>query len=298
MRPRSWTIKHILDVTRAYLDQKGIREPRLDSELLLAHLLNCRRLDLYLRFDQPLSEVEVAGYRELVRRRASREPLQYIRGRQEFWSLDFEVDQGVLIPRPETEVLVEQALSLFNRGGIPGKGTPRILDVGTGCGVIAVCLAREITDAEIWAVDRSPYAIAMARKNAGTLGVGHRIRFVRGDMTAPFKERGKGFDLILSNPPYVDSKDMDGLDPEVRDHEPREALDGGLGGMVFIHRILGEAPGLLSPGGRLLVEMDPGQIDEALKTTQEHGAYDFFEVVQDYSSRSRVLSASVKPFSL
>ncbi len=290
MPPRSWTIKGILEVTTAYLKQKGVQSPRLDAEVLLAHLMNYRRLDLYLRFDQPLSEEEVAGYRSLVRRRARREPLQYIRGRQEFWSLDFEVDSRALIPRPETELLVEQTLTLYRRGAIPGKEAPRILDLGTGCGVLAVCLAREIIGALIWASDTSLGAISLARKNARTHGVEKRIGFVRGDLLAPFKEGGAGFDLILSNPPYVDSEELDGLEPEVRDHEPRQALDGGPGGIGFVRRILVDAPAFLSPGGRLLLEMDSRQLDEALKTAEAMGAYDQLESIQDYTRRPRVIS--------
>ncbi|MFO7785673.1 MAG: peptide chain release factor N(5)-glutamine methyltransferase [Thermodesulfobacteriota bacterium] len=290
MQPRSWTIKGILEVTTAYLEQKGVPGPRLDAEVLLAHLLDCRRLDLYLRFDQPLSEEEVAGYRDLVRRRAGREPLQYIRGRQEFWSLDFEVASGVLIPRPETEVLVEQAMALFNGGAIPGKEAPKVLDLGTGSGILAVCVAREISGARIWASDTSLYALALARKNARTHGVENRISFVRGDLLAPFREGGTGFDLIVSNPPYVDSEELNRLGPEVRDYEPRQALDGGPGGMEVVKRILRDAPAFLSPGGRLLLEMDPRQMDEAFKTAEALGAYDNPESIPDYTRRPRVIS--------
>ncbi len=298
MPPRSWTIKGILEVTTAYLKQKGVQSPRLDAEVLLAHLMNCRRLDLYLRFDQPLSEEELAGYRSLVRRRAGREPLQYIRGRQEFWCLDFEVDSGVLIPRPETEVLVEQALALFRQGSIPGKDMPRVLDVGTGCGILAVCMAREISGAGIWASDTSPYALALAGRNARTHGVLERIEFLRGDLLTPFREGRANFDLILSNPPYVDSKALDGLEPEVRDHEPRQALDGGPGGMEFVRRILLDAPAFLSPGGRLLMEMDSAQMNEAMETAEAVGAYESQESIQDYTRRPRVLSLSRKRSSL
>lgn len=294
MPPRSWTVKGILDVTIAYLKNKGVKRPRLDAEILLAQALNCRRLDLYLRFDKPLSGEEVSGYRRLVRRRAGREPLQYIRGRQEFWSLDFEVDSGVLIPRPETEILLEEALSLLRRGAVPGNETPRILDLGTGAGVLAVCMALEIKEALIWAIDISSNALTVACKNARTHGVLTRIGFVRGDLLTPFRHEGKRFDLVLSNPPYVDSGELDGLEPEVRDHEPLQALDGGPGGMRFVTRILKETPGFLSPGGRLLVEMDPRQMDKAMDTARAVGAYDAPVVIKDYNRRRRVMSLTRK----
>ncbi len=292
MPSRSWTIKALLDVTSGYLHQKGVDAPRLAAEVLLAHLLECRRLDLYLRFDQPLSEEEVSGYRVLVRRRAAREPLQYICGRQEFWSLDFEVGPGVLIPRPETEHVVEHALALHDAGGIPGRGAPRVLDLGTGAGVLAVCIAREVEGARVWASDISTEALERARRNARTHGVERRISWLAGDLFGPFQRApGKTFDLVVANPPYVAEGDWEALAPEVRDHEPRRALDGGPGGMTLIRRILEEAPRFLSAGGRLLVELDPRQMDEALERVRLSGAYEHAEAVQDHTRRPRVLSA-------
>ena len=294
MAPRPWTIKALLDTTTGYLRDKGVGNPRLDAEVLLAHLLRCRRLDLYLRFDQPLREDELAGYRELVRRRARREPLQYIRGHQEFWSLDFAVGPGVLIPRPETEILLERALTLVREGKVPGGTEPRVLDLCTGSGVLAVCFALEIAGALVWAGDCSPAALDKARENARSHGVEDRIAFVGGDLLDPFRENGLVFDLILSNPPYVDSGELEVLQPEVRDHEPRKALDGGPGGMEIVRRILCDAPASLSPGGRLLVEMDPRQMDEAQRTADGTGAFGPPELIPDYTRRPRVLSLVVK----
>lgn len=292
MPSRSWTIKPLIDVTADYLRQKGVHSPRLDAELLLAHLLRCRRLDLYLRFDQPLEEEEIVRYRTLVRRRAAREPLQYIRGREEFWSLDFEVGPGVLIPRPETEGLVEKALALDREDALSGGGTPRILDLGTGSGVLAVCMAREMPRARICASDVSRSALNLARRNARRHGVEARISWVLGDGLAPFRAvEGDGFDLILVNPPYVAEQDFDGLQPEVRDYEPREALDGGPGGMIVARRVLREALSCLAPGGRILVELDPSQMDEARKTALSTGRYAHTEVVPDYTGRPRIFSA-------
>ncbi len=293
MSSSSWTIQSLIHTTAGYFERKGVDNPRLNAEVLLAHLLGCRRLDLYLRFDQPLREDELDGYRELVRRRALREPLQYIRGLQEFWSLDFEVGPGVLIPRPETEILLQEALRLMKEGRVPGEGTPRVLDLGTGTGVLAVCTSLEMTGARVWASDSSQAALNTARKNARRHNVAERIRFVRGDLLAPFRQASRGFDLILSNPPYVGSEEFGDLEPEVRDHEPRQALDGGPGGMEIIRRILADAPSHLSSGGRLLVEMDPRQMDEALKTAGAMGVYDLREPVRDYHRRYRVLSLAM-----
>jgi release factor glutamine methyltransferase len=295
MPPRRWTIKALIDVTADYLRQKGIDSPRLDAELLLSHLLRCRRLDLYLRFDQPLSEEELSGYRSLVRRRADREPLQYIRGRQEFWSLDFEVGTGVLIPRPETELLVETALALHREGDIPGGVAPRILDLGTGSGILAVCMAGEIEAARVWASDVSMEALTRARRNARSQGLDERISWVQGDLFGPFRASDQSrFDLILSNPPYVPEEELQRLAPEVRDHEPRQALDGGPGGTGVVRRILREAPAFLSRGGRLLVELDPRQGEEVLKTAEDVGAYDRVETIPDHSHRVRAVSARVE----
>ena len=295
MPPRPWTIKTLIDVTAGYLREKGIDSSRLDAELLLSHLLRCRRLDLYLRFDQPLSEEELAGYRSLVRRRAGREPLQYICGRQEFWSLDFEVGADVLIPRPETELLVENALGLHREGGLPGGIAPRILDLGTGSGILAVCTAREIETARVRASDITMGALTLARRNARRHGVDERISWVQGDLFAPFRPSDQSrFDLILSNPPYVPEEELQGLAPEVRDHEPLRALNGGPGGMEVVRRILREAPAFLTQGGRLLMEVDPRQTEEALRTAEETGAYDPVEAIRDHTGRFRVVDARVK----
>ncbi len=295
MPPHSWTIKPLIDVTAEYFLKKGIDSPRLNAELLLTHILRCPRLDLYLRFDQPLSAAEIASYRAVVRRRAGREPLQYICGFQEFWSLDFEVSPGVLIPRPETECLVEQALAFYKEGSVPGGDEPRVLDLGTGTGVLAVCIAHEIKGARVWASDISRAALDQARGNARRHGVEKRIAWVQGDLFAPFQRLENGpFDLILANPPYVAEEDFSGLQPEVRDYEPRQALNGGPGGMEIARRILGRAPVFLSSGGRILVELDAEQMEEARETAVSAGAYAHMEVIHDYARRPRIFSAVVK----
>ena len=292
---KSWTISELLRVTTDYLKKKGIESPRLSAEILLAHQLNLNRVKLYLNFDQPLQDEEVAGFRSLVKRRLNREPIQYITGIQEFWSLAFIVAPPVLIPRPESELLVEEALSLLRQNKLPRDQETKILDLGTGCGALAVALASEIAGISLWASDISEGALRLARLNARKHEVEDRIEFRQGDLWEPFAEEGLTFDLILSNPPYIDSRTFDSLAPEVKDYEPRMALDGGESGMVLIKRIFREGPGFLRPGGWLLVEMDPEQTLSALTLIEESGQYVEQRRVKDYSDRYRVVMARRKP---
>jgi release factor glutamine methyltransferase len=291
---KAWTVRDLLKVTSDYLKQKDIEAPRLSAEVLLAHLLALSRVQLYLRFEQPLNEEELSRYRALIKRRLNREPMQYITGSQEFWSLDFEVGPTVLIPRPESELLVEKALSLYQAGRIPHADQPRLLDLCTGCGALAVALAREIPEAGVWASDISEEAVALARLNATKHGVASRTAFMTGDLCRPALERNLNFDLIVSNPPYIRSDAFEGLSAEVRLYEPRSALDGGEEGMVYIERILTAAPGCLCPGGWVLVEMDPEQTSEALRLIEETGRYEEWERVKDYSRRYRIVMARKK----
>ncbi len=287
MGTKAWTIRALLNVTTEYLQEKAIESPRLTAEALLAHQLGVGRLSLYLDLDKPLKESEVSGYRSLIRRRVRREPLQYITGLQEFWSLDFQVDNRVLIPRPETELLVEQALWL-TQAGAPAD---EILDLGTGCGLLAVCLAREIQNARIWATDVSSAALEVAVSNAERHGVIDRIEFLEGDLLGPVKEKGAFFDMILSNPPYVAVEEYDTLDPEIRLYEPRLALEGREGGIYYVKRIIQEAPDLLTPGGWLMLEMAPCQTQRALTMAEETGRYDDIDRIEDYSHRFRMIKA-------
>ena len=289
MRPNPWTIRELLKVTTDYLQKKNIDSPRLTAEILLAHCLNINRIDLYLDLDRPLNEKEVSAYRDVIRRRISREPLEYITGTQEFWSLEFLVSDKVLIPRPETEILVEQALDLCNRSSF--KDSPRILDLGTGSGAVAVSLAKEIPYARIWATDISQEAIDLAGLNAQRHGVVDRIDFGQGDLLQPFVGRGISFDIIVSNPPYVASEEYEGLAPEVRDHEPRIALDGREGGLYYIEEIIETSPSFLLPAGWLLLEMAPGQTEKALELIGAIKAFGEKARIKDYSRRYRVVKA-------
>ena len=286
----SWTIGKLLKTTAGYLKEKSIESPRLTAELLLAHVLGMDRVGLYLQFEKPLTEKELSGYRTLVRRRAKREPLQYITGTQEFWSMEFHVDSRVLIPRPETEVLVEQALARAGEGEPERGNLRRLLDLGTGSGILAVCMAKELPTWEVWATDSSADGLEVARLNSEKHGVGDQIRFRQGDLFQPLTGEGILFHLILSNPPYVGEGEYGSLPPEVRDYEPRVALAAGKEGMAFITRILHDAPDFLVPGGWLLLEMAPGQTEPAMKIAEEISFYHDVHRVRDYSGRHRVIS--------
>ena len=291
MPSKTWCVQELLKVTTAYLKEKHVEAPRLNAEVLLAHQLDLDRVTLYLNFDQPLTEEELSGYRSLVKRRAAREPLQYITGVQEFWSLQMTVGPDVLIPRPETEILVEQALSLATETAAEKEDPLAIAELGTGCGAIAIVLARELTQVLIRATDVSQAALAVARHNARTHGVSDRIVFMKGDLWEPLKAGPWGFDLVVSNPPYVAASEMGDLPPEVREHEPRRALDGGHEGMHFLERIINGAPGFLNPGGWLVLEMAPHQMDRALELMDRSKAYDHKTRLKDYSGRYRVIQA-------
>ena len=291
---KAWTIGELLKVSADYLKQKGIDSPRLNAELLLSHQLHLTRVKLYLQYDQPLSEQEVEGYRALIRRRLNREPVQYITGTQEFWSMEFIVNPWVLIPRPETEVLLEQAVSLGKESTTLHEEGVNLLDLCTGCGALAVALAREYDKALIWATDLSEEALGVARRNAERLGVRDRIEFRCGDLFMPFAGQPARFSLILSNPPYISAEAFKTLSPEVRDHEPRTALDGREQGMYYITRILREAAGYLVSGGWILMEMDPEQTPKAIQVIEETGQFSEHRRIEDYSRRYRMVMARKK----
>lgn len=283
-----------MHVTAEYLEKKGIDSPRLTAEILLAHKLNVDRVTLYLNFDQPLTENELTGYRTLIKRRLQREPVQYIIGIQEFWSLEFVVTPQVLIPRHETELLVEQAIERLKAFPAVENHTPRILDLGTGCGAIAISLAKEVQQTKIWATDISAGALKLASLNAEKHGVTDKIRFIQGNLWEPLLDQGVTFDIILSNPPYIASEEFKGLSPEVRDYEPRLALDGREDGMTYIQTIILEAPAFMNPGGWIMLEMAPGQTEKALELIGEIKEYGEKTRIKDYSRLYRVVMAQRK----
>lgn len=283
---QTWTILKVIQWTSHYFAGKGIDQPRANAEVLLAHLLRMDRLQLYLHYDKPLSPQELAGYREMIRRRASREPTQYITGTQEFWSLDLEVTPSVLIPRPETELLVEKTLEILgNRAG-------RVLDLGTGSGAIAIALAHENPFLSIVASDHSPQALEVARRNAIRHGVDERISFLAMDLFSALACGREPFDCIISNPPYVGEEEFPALAPEVRHYEPGPALlGGGSKGTDTICRILVEAPRFMKPGGFILLEIGHGQAELLEREISENPAFEEHHFLRDYSGILRILQA-------
>lgn len=243
-----WTTLKLLAWTTGYLAEKGVENARRESEWLLCAATGLDRVGLYLNFEKPLNDQELAGFRALVARRGKREPLQHILGSQEFDGLSFEVSPAVLIPRHDTEVLIEEALRLA-----PHAKT--VLDIGTGSGCIAIALAHRLPKAVVAAIDLSTDALAIARRNAENNGVA--VEFLHGSFLQPVAVRT--FDLIVSNPPYITTADLVDLQPEVRDFEPQLALDGGPDGLDAYRAIIAEAPGHLNPDGCLLFEVGAGQ---------------------------------------
>ena len=268
----------------------GIDSARLDAELLLGCALGMSREELMIAATRKVSVDESDRYEDLLRRRLNREPLAYITGQQEFWSLGFLVSGDVLVPRPETETLVERALK--HLATINNREAPRILELGTGSGAIAVALASELPQAEIVATEIAPAALQIARRNASRNGVSNAIRFLQGDLfTALDQELEKDFDLILSNPPYIPRGEIAHLEAEVNRWEPRAALDGGVDGLDFYRRIIEEAPGYLRQGGAVAVEIGAAIGSLVLALFRNNPAYGDTRVYQDYSGRDRVVIA-------
>ena len=268
----------------------GIDSARLDAELLLGCALGMSREELMIAATRKVSVDESDRYEDLLRRRLNREPLAYITGQQEFWSLGFLVSGDVLVPRPETETLVERALK--HLAAINNHEAPRILELGTGSGAIAVALASELPQAEIVATEIAPAALQIARRNASRNGVSNAIRFLQGDLfTALDQELEKEFDLIVSNPPYIPRGEIVHLEAEVSRWEPRAALDGGVDGLDFYRRIIEEAPGYLRQGGAVAVEIGAAIGSLVLALFRNNPAYGDTRVYQDYSGRDRVVIA-------
>ncbi len=273
-----WTVLKLLRWTADYFAGRGIDSPRLDAELLLADMLGLDRVGLYLNFERPLQADELAAFRERVRRRAAREPLAYILGKTEFWSLPFKVTPAVLIPRPDTELLVEEALRRLT-------GAARILDVGTGSGALAIALAHERPECKVTAIDLSPAALAVATENACNNRVTERIGFESGDLNA--LPEGP-FDLVVANPPYIPSGELVTLMPEVRDFEPHLALDGGSDGFDAYRALARQADAVLAPGGWLLVEVGIGQAAAVQELFARAGLTEIF-VSRDLAGIERVV---------
>ncbi len=316
----AWTILRLLEWTRRFFESKGIDDPRLEAELLLAHVLKVERIQLYVQHARTVAEPELSAFRDLVRRRAARVPTQYLLGEAHFRHLVLKVTPAVLIPRPETELLVDEALAVLrprrqpawayrdgrfvdrrdaqagervDGGAPPAPAEPRVLDLCTGSGCVALAIASECPSARVTATDLSRDALAVARENAARCLAADRVTWLEGDLFAPLAllpPQDRIFDLITANPPYVRDADMAGLMPEVRDHEPHMALAAGPDGMKVIDRILAGAAAHLADGGHLLMEIGHDQADrlrERLSTGVAAGM-ELLEIRKDLSGHPRI----------
>jgi release factor glutamine methyltransferase len=285
----SRTLRGSLIWAIAFLRAQGLPDPRLSAELLLASLLNLDRLGVFLAFDEVLPKNKWQAFEEKIRRRANHEPIAYLTGQKEFWSLDFEVGPSVLIPRPETEILVEESLKILNR---PGR-VKTVVELGTGSGAVAIALAASMNQQKpglILASDIDGPALGMAQKNAVRHGVESLISFIQGDWLEPFSERRRWIDLLVSNPPYISPTELPGLPATVLSYEPRKALDGGRDGLEAIRTIIRQAGKHLRNGGTLVLEMGENQAAQVVKTALENN-FNPALIRQDYAGKNRVLVA-------
>lgn len=282
MADQHWTIGRLLDWTAKFLAEKGAETPRLDAEVLLAHVCQCRRIELYVRHDETASEPARTQYRELIRRRIEGCPVAYLVGRKEFFSLELEVSSATLIPRPDTETLVTTCLEFLK-----DLAAPTILDVGTGSGNVAIALARRLPSARLHAIDVSPEALAVARRNAAKHGVEDRITFMHSDLFAAL-DPDAHFHAIVSNPPYVAREDLPRLPFGVRQYEPMLALDGGPGGYEVIKRLVAKAPRHLDVGGCLIVEIGTAQ-ESPVRALMTEAGFEVAPTIYDYSRHPRVV---------
>lgn len=275
-----WTIRRVLTWTTQHFEKRQVDAPRLTTEILLAHVLKTGRVRLYVDLDRPLAKEELTAFRALIERRLAGEPTNYLTGTKEFYNRPFKVDARVLIPRPETELLVEALLH-----SVPKDAPSRVLDVCTGSGCIAISVAAERPQATVFATDLSPDACALAKENAQALGVGDRVTVLQGDLFSPLPPDAR-FQVVVSNPPYIDSGDIAGLSPEVR-REPRLALDGGPDGLTALRRVIQGARKVLEPGGLLALEMGETQGSAVLELLRAAGYADA-RVEKDLERRERM----------
>ncbi len=284
-----WTVKAALDWTKGYLAERGDEHPRLSAEWLLSAATGLSRVELYAYHDRPLADEERSRLREAVRRRATGEPLQYVTGEVAFRHIVVKVRPGVLIPRPETEVLVDAVLPAID-AAIAARGAALVADICTGSGCIALAIAQERPDARVSATDISPLAITVAEENAGRLGISDRVATTEGDLLGGLSDDLRGvLDVIVSNPPYIPSADVPDLPAEVAGFEPHLALDGGPDGLAIYRRILADAREWLRPGGLLGVELDESMVRIAAAEAEEW--YQEVRVISDLTGRDRIVVA-------
>ncbi len=277
------TVLNSILLSTDYLKNKGIDSPRINAELLLANILNCKRMDLYLRFDQPLSKIETEKYRQALRRRAKKEPLQYIIGEVEFYGMIFNVNPKVLIPRQETEILVETVIENFTT-----ENDVKILDIGCGSGNIIISLIKNIKKSDGVSIDISDDAIGTAKENAVQNEVANNISFIKKDILKDDMESLGKFDIIVSNPPYISKKEFGTLQKEILEHEPKLALTDFNDGLSFYKTISEKAPMLLKPNGQLFFEVGYNQAGQVKNIMEENG-FNKINIVKDYSDVERVV---------
>ncbi len=282
------TILEIINLSTDYLNDKGVESPRINAELMLAHLLNCKRLDLYLKFDQPLKEEELVVYRELLKRRGRREPLQYIVGNVEFYGLEFKVNPSVLIPRQETEILVETVIENSDK-----VEQLKILDIGTGSGNIAVSILKHLINSKVWGIDSSNEALKIAEENSKINSVEDRTFYLQKNILNGFEIEESDFDIIVSNPPYISKNDYNDLLPELKDYEPVSALTDEKDGLTFYKEISAKTNELLKSGGKIFFEVGQGQHNE-VKNILEKNNFINIKVIKDYSNIERVVYGELK----
>lgn len=287
----AWTIGRLLNWTTEFFAERGVESARLDAEVLLAHCRGCQRILLYTAFDEPASDELRTKFRQLVKQRASGTPVAYLVGKREFYSLEFEVTPDVLIPRPETELVV---MALLDQAKSRGRAAEpiAIADIGTGSGILAVCAAKHLSKATVAAVDISPKALEVAKRNANRHSVADRIRFVESDLFASLPDETT-FDFLMSNPPYITTAELAELGKSVREFEPMLALDGGEKGTTVIEPLIAEAAKRLKPGGVLLMEISPMIADRVVSIIAE-SMLEPLETIKDLEGRRRVIGARRK----
>lgn len=288
-----WTVLRLLEWTTNFFKSKGSESPRLDAEILLSHARECERIQLYTSFSEVPTEEQRIAFRELVRRRGEGAPVAQLVGFREFYSISIRVDENVLVPRPETEHLVVEAIDHAKRMSASVNDRPlRILDLGTGSGAIAIAIAKNNDNAEITAVDVSLPALDIAKWNVNKLELADRITLLQSDLFASLDEAER-FDIIATNPPYISQSEYDDLPITVKEHEPKGALLSGPKGTEIIERILEQAPDRLHSGGRLIIELSPMIADECLSLAEATRRYAESSIIKDLAGHKRLLSLSV-----
>lgn len=286
--PLQWTILKLIEWTTSYFASRGVESPRPSAEILLASVLNLKRYQLYVQYDKPMEQAELTAFKQLIKRRAAREPVAYIVGHKEFWSMDLLVSPRVLIPRPETECVVETAIEHLKTNG--DSAVKRVLELGTGSGAIILALASEDDRHLYFASDLSRHAIDIARTNAAAHGLTGSISFFCGNWFNPLDPNKKRLDIILSNPPYIKTGDIDKLQPEIKGFEPGMALDGGSDGLNCIRKIIENAYEYLVPDGSLFLEIGYDQQAAVADIAKRTGQYRPARFRKDYAGNVRVLS--------